>query len=143
VRPLRVTATVLALVGLVDAAYLTYLKYQLLTNGPGCAFGGCDEVNQSPFAVFWGVPVAVWGFLVYVVLLGMALLWQKAEGRRGVWLGRGMLALSAWGLAFSAYLTALELFVIHAICPFCVISAVVIGVLFVVTGAEVIRSGDV
>ena len=142
-RPLRVAGTVLAFLGLVDAAYLTYLKFQLMINGPGCAFGGCDEVNQSPYAMFFGIPVALWGFLVYAMLLGMSLLWQKAEGNRELWLGRGMLALSAWGLVFSAYLTALELFVIHAICPFCVISAIIITVLFVVTGLEVIRSGDV
>ena len=142
-RPLRVAGTVLAFLGLIDAAYLTYLKFQLLTHGPGCFFGGCDDVNQSPYSMLFGVPVALWGFLVYAVLLGMSLLWLRAVGKRGLWLGRGMLAVSAWGLVFSAYLTALELFVIHAICPFCVISAVIITVLFVVTGLEVIRSGDV
>jgi uncharacterized membrane protein len=142
VRPLRVAGAALAFIGLVDAGYLTYLKFQLMSNGPGCAFGGCDEVNQSPFSMLFGVPVALWGLLVYAILLGMLLLWQRAEGARDLWLGRGVLALSAGGLAFSAYLTALELFVIHAICPFCVISAIVILLLFIVTGAEVMRSGD-
>jgi uncharacterized membrane protein len=143
VRPLRVAASVLAFAGLVDAAYLTYLKFQLMTNGPGCAFGGCDEVNQSSFAMLFGVPVAVWGLLVYAMLLVMSLLWLKAEGERGMWLGRGILALSAGGVAFSAYLTALELFVIRAICPFCVISAIIITLLVVISGLEVIRSGNV
>ena len=142
-RPLRVAAAVLAFLGLIDAAYLTYLKFQLMTHGPGCAFGGCDDVNQSPYSMLFGVPVALWGFLVYAMLLGMSLLWQKAEGKRELWLGRGVLALSACGLVFSAYLTALELLVIHAICPFCVISAIIMTVLFFVTGLEVIRSGDV
>ena len=142
-RPLRAVASVLAFVGLVDAAYLTYLKFQLLVNGPGCFFGGCDDVNQSPYSMLFGLPVALWGFLVYAVLLGISLLWLKADGKRGLWLGRGMLALTAWGLAFSAYLTALELFVIHAICPFCVVSATTMILLFFVTGLEVIRSSDV
>jgi uncharacterized membrane protein len=142
VRPLRVAAIVLALLGLIDAAYLAYLKFQLLTHGPGCFFGGCDEVNQSPYSMLLGVPVAIWGFLVYAALLGLSLFWMRASGKRGLWLGRGVLALSAWGLVFSAYLTALELFVIYAICPFCVASAIVMTVLFVVSGMEVIRSGD-
>jgi uncharacterized membrane protein len=143
VRPFRLAAAVLALLGLADAAYLTYLKIQLMSGGPGCAFGGCDEVNQSPYAMLFGVPVALWGLLVYAALLGMSLLWLKSSGERGKWLGRGMLALSGGGLAFSAYLTALELFVIRAICPYCVISAIIITVLFVITGWEAIRSGDV
>jgi uncharacterized membrane protein len=143
VRPLRVTAAVLAFLGLVDAAYLTYLKVQIMSGGPGCAFGGCDEVNQSPYAMLFGVPVAVWGFLVYAMLLGMSLLWLKAEGERGMWLSRGILALSACGVAFSAYLTALELFVIRAICPYCVVSAILITLVLVTVGLESIRSGDV
>jgi uncharacterized membrane protein len=143
VRTLRLAAIVLALLGLGDAAYLTYLKLQLMSGGPGCAFGGCDEVNQSAYAMLFGVPVAVWGLLVYVALLGMSLMWLKSEGERGRWLGRGILSLSAFGVAFSAYLTALELFVIRAICPYCVVSAILIVVIFEVTGLEVIRSGDV
>jgi uncharacterized membrane protein len=143
VRPLRLAAMVVALLGLADAAYLAYLKVQLMSGGPGCAFGGCDEVNQSQYSMLFGVPVAVWGFLVYAMLLGMSLLWLKSEGERGKWLGRGILSLSACGVAYSAYLTALELFVIHAICAFCVISAIIITVILVVAGAEVIRSADV
>jgi uncharacterized membrane protein len=143
VKRLRITVAILAGLGIVDAAYLTYLKFQLLTHGPGCFFGGCDDVNQSPYSMLLGVPVALWGLLVYVATLGISLLWVKAEGARSTWLGRGVLALSAWGLVFSAYLTALELFVIHAICPFCVISAIIITVIFIVSGLEVIRSGDV
>ncbi len=141
-KPLRVAAAVLSLLGMIDAAYLTYLKFQLMTQGPGCFFGGCDDVNQSPYALLFGVPVALWGFLAYAAMLGISLLWLRAEGTRAVWLGRGILTLSAGGLAFSAYLTALELFVIHAICPFCVVSAVIVTVIFVISGVEVIRSGE-
>ena len=41
-----------------------------------------------------------------------------------------LVLLSGWGVLFSAWLTWLELFVIRAICTWCVISAAIVVVLF-------------
>jgi uncharacterized membrane protein len=76
------------------------------------------------------VDVALLGFIAYAVLLGVAMLglqpaWQERREPT-----RAALLLSGGGVVFAAYLTWLELFVIHAICRWCVASAVIIVVVF-------------
>ena len=80
--------------------------------------GGCETVQSSSYATIFGVPVAVVGLVGYSGLLFSASL----RGEVGVYLG---LLVSLVGTLFSAYLTYLELFVIHAICEWCVASAAV------------------
>ena len=63
------------------------------------------------------------GIVGYVLLLVTALL--RGDGAR-----MGGFALSLTGFGFSVYLTYLELFVIDAICQWCVISAILMTVLF-------------
>ena len=50
-----------------------------------------------------------------------------------------ILAIAAWGFAFSAYLTWVELFVLYAVCPFCVVSAVIITLILVLSIVSVWR----
>ncbi len=83
---------------------------------------GCETVQKSKYAELAGVPVALIGLIGYVGILASFLL-RGDNGR----LAR--VALTAIGFAFSAYLTYLELFEIHAICQWCVGSAVIMTVL--------------
>ena len=79
---------------------------------------------------FLGQPVPLWGVLWYagVLLLGF-LLMGPAAGKR--W-AEGLLALAVTGgILFSAYLTAIELFVLHAVCMWCVVSAVLTVLIFI------------
>ena len=80
--------------------------------------GGCETVQTSSYATIFGVPVAVMGLVGYSGLLFSALL----RGEAGVYLA---FLVALVGALFSAYLTYLEVFVIHAICEWCVASAVV------------------
>jgi uncharacterized membrane protein len=86
-------------------------------------------VQLSPYAVFLGIPVPLIGVAGYVVLFGLAMasLQQPDQPR---W-PRLLLLLSGGAALFSGYLTYLELFVIHAICRFCVASAVIVLLIFV------------
>ncbi|MBI4758677.1 MAG: vitamin K epoxide reductase family protein [Chloroflexi bacterium] len=138
-KKLRLAICLLALIGLADSAYLTILKVQLMSQGIGCPLGGCDVVNQSPYALIAGVPVALLGFVTYAIILALGLFWYDAQGSWERWLGWGLLAVSGWGMLFSAYLTAIELFVLQAICPFCLVSAVAITAIFALTAIEVMR----
>ena len=123
---LRLAIIILAVAGLADSAYLTWLKLQLMEQGLSCGFGGCDVVNASPYAVLFGVPVALWGAITYAVILALALFWFDASAKWARWLVLSVVAVSAWGFLFSAYLTGVELFVLYAVCPFCVVSATII-----------------
>jgi uncharacterized membrane protein len=105
-------------VGLLISAYLTWVHYAGVV--PVCVggSGGCETVQASSYATILGVPVAELGLVGYSGLLLSALL----RGEAGAYLG---LLVALVGTLFSAYLTYLEVFVIQAICEWCVASATV------------------
>jgi uncharacterized membrane protein len=119
----------------------TYLSVKRFTGGSlVCTrWAECDVVNNSVYAKIYGVPVAFIGFVGYLLLLGLALAALQAEGARQ----RRLLALSfvlaLGGVGFSAYLTYIELYVIEAICVWCVISAILITLLAIVGGLNLWR----
>ena len=97
---------------------------------PVCAIAhGCETVQKSRYAEFAGIPVAVLGLLGYIGIL--ASLTRDDETSRTV-----TAFISIAGLAFSGYLTYLELFTIHAICIWCVGSAIC---MLLLTGLSVTR----
>jgi len=131
----------LIVLGIGIAGYLTYVK--LFHLEPFCGgLGSCESVQSSRYAELLGVPVAIWGLLSYLALLVLYLV------RRSDWQGLGYLARQAFflftliGILYSAYLTYLELFVIHAICIWCVGSAVVMTGLFVLAVRDVFFSSE-
>lgn len=109
----------LAVVGLLISGYLTGTKLAGAT-AAFCEVGtSCDLVQASPYATLLGLPTALWGAAYFVAVGALALIGLTA--RR--WLVAFVLASGAVG--FFAYLTYLELFVLHAICAYCVGAALV------------------
>jgi uncharacterized membrane protein len=131
-RGLRIATAVLALLGVGIAGYLTWVHYegvQPLCVGGG---GGCEKVQNSRWAELAGVPVAVLGLAGYLGILASLALPGET--------GRTLAAfLALVGVGFSAWLTYVELAKIHAICQWCVASAVVMALLAVVTVMRVLR----
>ncbi len=124
----RIVAAILALVGIGVTVYLVWERYH--GNAPVCALGGgCLTVQRSEWATVAGVPVAILGLVAYVGMLVCALVPRQIAAL-------GSLFLSLLGVMLSGYLTYLELFSIHAVCEYCVTSAVVVTLLLV---ASVIR----
>ena len=116
-RKLRIAAAPLALAGIAVATYIAIAE-----SGGGaskCLAGGtgCETVAESRYSHLAGINVAVIGIAGYALLLAAAVLPGDA-GRFGGFL------TALVGFGFSAYLTYLELFVIDAICQWCVVSAV-------------------
>ncbi len=140
-RDARLRGIMLALtaLGLADALYLSWLK--LAGKEAACAgIGDCDVVNSSPYAEFMGIPVAVLGAGVYALIL--LLLWAEPRlprERRATALYT-VFGLTFWGVAYSAYLTYIEVAVLHAICPFCVVSALVLLFLWVLAIIRVLSA---
>lgn len=93
----------------------------------------CDVVNNSVYSQLYGVPVSVIGLAGYLLLLMLAVaaLWTAGRTQRRTLLLSFVLALG--GVGFSIYLTYLEIYVIEALCAWCVASAVVIALLAIVT----------
>jgi len=126
----RQTMVVLALAGLLVATYLWLYKIGVI-GVLQCGTGGCEAVQASRYAELLGVPVAFVGVAGYAALLGVGLVGVQpafAADRRVTLL---LAALATVGFAFALYLTAIELFVLHAMCRWCVVSAAIITAIWV------------
>jgi uncharacterized membrane protein len=128
----RQAIALLALVGLFVALYLWL--HALGFGGPiKCGTGGCDTVQTSPWAVFLGLPVAFYGVVGYAAVLVVSLVALRPAALLERKWNVVLVGLATVGVLFTAYLTYLELFVIHAICRWCVGSAVIITATWIVS----------
>lgn len=127
----------LALIGVFVALYLTL--YKIGTIGHlACGFGSCELVNTSKWATFLGLPVAAWGLGFYVTTLIAAIAGTSPTLAYRREISYLLAAMSGIGVAFSAWLTYLELFVIDAICRYCVMSAVIVTLIFIVSVTDAV-----
>jgi uncharacterized membrane protein len=124
-------AALVALAGLFVASYLTLYKLGVIGE-LSCSVGSCETVQLSRWATLLGLPVAAWGVGYYALVFALTLVGVQERFVESRGLALALVLLTGWGLIFSAWLTYLELFVIDAICQWCVVSAVLAGVLFVI-----------
>ncbi len=122
----------LALIGFFVALYLWLWKIGLIGE-MACGSGGCETVQLSEHAEFLGLPVALYGVVGYlsmfvVSMIGLQPRWIQSRGPTTLLLG-----LSGIGVAFTAYLTYLEAAVINAWCRWCIVSAVIMAAIAIVT----------
>ena len=134
----RQAIAVLALVGCFIALYLWLYKIGAIGTLQ-CGTGACETVQTSPYADLFGIPVAFYGVAGYAVLFAISLggLAPRFAARRGPTLV--LAGLATIGFLFSVYLTYLELFVLHAICRWCVASAAVITGITVIAVSASLR----
>lgn len=122
-------AALVALAGVFVALYLSLYKLGYIGTLV-CRVGSCEAVQTSRWATLFGVPVAVWGVAFYVAVVGVALAGLSAALADSRRISELLVAMTGAGVLFSLWLTWLELFVIHAICIYCVTSAVIVAILF-------------
>lgn len=129
-RFLWIVSVIAALVGLIDSIYLTYIKVADQT--AACSnIGDCESVNNSIYSEIAGIPIALLGVGAYLAILFLLFLENRYSDQIAN-LQLGTFGLSLIGTLYSAYLTYLEVAVLRAICPFCVVSAIAIFVLLIV-----------
>src|SRR2546426_9046684 len=129
----RQAIALLALVGLFVALYL-WLHALGFGGAIKCgASGGCETVQTSPWAEFLGMPVAFYGVVGYLALLIVALAGLRPAALSQRSWNLLLLGLATVGVVFTAYLTYVELFLIHAICRWCVGSAVIVTLIWIVS----------
>jgi uncharacterized membrane protein len=129
----------ITIIGLVDSLYLLWIK--LANDKAYCiqGIGDCWTVNTSKYSSIFGIPVSLFGIIGYALILFVFL-----QEKRIPFLQKNglniLFGLTLFGIMYSFYLTYIELFVIYAICPFCVISAFAMVVLFFLTLYRLVKS---
>jgi len=132
------SSVALAVLGALVSIYMTI--YKLTSNNAMClGSGDCSTVNASKYSSVYGIPVAFIGVLGYLAILALLLL----ETRAGKFFKNNssliVFGLAVTGFAFTLYLVYLEIFVIKALCPFCIASQITMTILFVLTIVRLIR----
>jgi len=128
-----------AVVGFSVAVYLTISKltHSQLYCTPG--LGDCNKVNATRWSLLWGIPLAAYGAAMYAVILLIQLLKDRVK-----YIAKYehllLFGISLFGFLFSLYLTYLEIFVIKALCQWCVVSALSITVIFSVSIIRLVKS---
>jgi uncharacterized membrane protein len=125
---ISLSIVILSFVGALDSAYLTWLK--ITGSVAACSnIGDCEAVNSSRYAEVAGAPIALLGLLGYLAILGITFLeLRKPDWKYGLRLA--FFGFTLTGTLYSIYLTYVEVAILRAICPFCVVSAVVMLALF-------------
>ncbi|MCO5175683.1 MAG: vitamin K epoxide reductase family protein [Thermomicrobiales bacterium] len=121
----------LSILGIIVAAYLTYTHFN--ESALVCAVGDCGTVQKSKYATIGPVPIALLGLGMYVALAVSAL--GRMRGKLPV--SFEVATMASWGIAlagfaYAAYLTYLEIWVIKAICQWCVASAIITTVILAI-----------
>lgn len=149
VKKLILATILFSAIGILDAGYLTWEHFS--TAVAPCSTSpwvDCGKVLGSEYAVIFGIPVAVLGLLYYVSMLSISVyrvwlrrnlqvnIFQFLHKRVKRWkqdeamLLEVQLLMATAGITFSAYFVYLQLFVIKAICLYCMVSAVNSLILF-------------
>lgn len=134
----RMIIAVLALIGVLISTYMQMYHMGLL-GAILCGSGGCEVVQNSPWAEFYGVPVPLLGLLGYGGLLALAMLGIQPRFAADRRIAGLLLAGGVIGFGFSMYLTYLEAFVINAWCRWCIASAILATLLLIAALPEFAR----
>jgi|SRR3989344_128427 len=128
-RRFATTFLILAAAGLADAVYLTVSYYS--GTSPVCSFlAGCDVVTTSAYAAIGPVPIALVGAVYYLLLLILGARYFDTQNNR---LLLATTLITGAGALFSGWLFYLQAAVIEALCFYCLVSAAITILLFMLS----------
>ena len=124
---LAIAFLIISFIGFLDATYLTVQHYRGLP--PECSIiEGREEVVASKYAVMFGVPVALLGGIYYLTIFILSIIYLDSKKENIIKLAA---LLTFAGLIASIWFIYLQLFVIKAICVYCMFSAATSITLFI------------
>ncbi|MGH7619173.1 MAG: vitamin K epoxide reductase family protein [Gemmatimonadaceae bacterium] len=131
----RKAMALISLLGLFLGAYLSLYKFGYIGT-LACGAGSCETVQTSRWSMFLHLPVATWGVGFYVLMLALSIVGLQPQFEDSLRLSLVTLLLAGWGAVFTAWLNYLEGFVIHAWCEWCLGSAGMVLVLFILAVSD-------
>jgi uncharacterized membrane protein len=129
---LHTSSLALSVVGLLNAAYLSWTRLVNTTIYCGPGSSACDAVSNSIYGQILGIPVAYIGLVSYITILTLLLLESRSEFVQT----NGPVAvfgLTLIGTLFSGYLQYASIFLLREICPYCVVNAIIMLSLLVIS----------
>jgi len=138
-KKIDLTAIVVAIIGLAVSIYLSVVK---LANQDVLCFkgmGDCQVVTNSAYSVWRGIPIAYLGTAGYILILGLLVL-KQVQKHASSSIMLALFGITAFGALYSLYLTYVELFIIHSVCPWCLTSAIAMLLLFIYSAIMLGRS---
>lgn len=125
--------------GMGVASYLTYSRY---ANQPIVCAGlkSCEAVQNSEYSKLVGIPVAVLGMLFCAGLLALVVARLTRLPLTEEWAPLAAFSMTLAGVAFAAYLTYIELFVLEQVCIWCAIFATIVTIAWLITIVDVLAS---
>jgi len=117
---------VFSLIGFLDSSYLAAKHF--LGGIVPCSFGNCEQVLNSPYSLIFGIPVALLGAIYYLIFFGATILYFDTKKTAIL---KYLSFYSIAGLAASLWFVYTQLFIIHSICEFCILSAASSTLLFI------------
>jgi uncharacterized membrane protein len=127
-RRVLIASLILSIAGTVVGAYLIRVHYDMDTLV--CGTGDCEVVQTSEYATLMDIPIAVFGTAMYVAVLGLTLLRLRTP-QFFLPASTAALAITAAGTLYSGWLTWIEIYELEAICQWCVVSATLTTLLFI------------
>ena len=136
----RRSIAVISLIGIFLSTYLTLYKLGYI-EALACGTGSCEVVQASRWSTLFGQPVALWGLAFYIAMFALSVAgsFGRLEESRPV--GLALAVMSGGGVLFSGWLTFVEIAWLHAICRYCVVSACLVVVLFVLSALDLRAEG--
>lgn len=129
---------ILAVIGLADAGYLSYMALSAQSLSCGIV-EGCNAVAQSSYSRVFGVPLALYGAVFYAIVILLVLASRTLPPRAARTL---LIAVTGAGFLSSAYFVYVQLFTIEAVCIYCLLSAFVATLLFLLSFSVPISRRD-
>lgn len=128
-RLLSKSFIILSFIGILDAGYIAVKSF---TGGTvTCPLvGGCSDVLQSPYSQLFGYPVALYGVIFYVIVFVLAFLYLDREHPL---VYKALSIMPLFGFLFTLYFLYLQAFVIEKYCFYCLVSATLSTVMFLMT----------
>jgi len=118
----------LALAGTIVAAYMVVIHYR--EHALVCGIGNCEKVQTSSYAELLGIPIAWMGLVMYLAFLALMIL-RKVRPATEEFATIALFGITLAGTLYVAYLTYLEIWVIEAICQWCVAFAIITIMIFI------------
>ncbi|HEX3616157.1 MAG TPA: vitamin K epoxide reductase family protein [Solirubrobacteraceae bacterium] len=133
---LTIAILIVALIGVAEASFLTYIHYHGLGSlpcfGKNSGHSSCEQVQSSVYSKLAGIPVALLGLIGYVTIVASIFI-------RGELARAACFATALIGCCFSLYLTYREIFTLKEICEWCVGSACLMTALAILTAVRYLR----